>query len=88
MLSTRKQSVAALSHSRAEDGDGEQRLRREAYHSEGEFRRYLECGIPTHGFARARCGECKHDFLIAFSCRGRAVCPSCNAGCMAEQRRI
>jgi len=22
-----------------------------------EFRRYLECGILAHGFARARCGE-------------------------------
>jgi len=51
---------------------------------EGEFRRYLECGILAHGFARARCGECGHDFLIAFSCKGRAVCPSCNARRMAE----
>ena len=51
---------------------------------EGEFRRYLECGILAHGFARARCGECGRDFLIAFSCKGRAVCPSCNARRMAE----
>jgi hypothetical protein len=51
---------------------------------EGEFRRYLECGILAHGFARARCGECGHDFLIAFSCKGRGVCPSCNARRMAE----
>ena len=42
---------------------------------EREFRRYLACGILAHGFARARCG---HDFLIAFSCQGRGVCPSCN----------
>jgi hypothetical protein len=46
---------------------------------EREFRRYLECGILAHGFARARCGDCGHDFLIAFSCKGRGVCPSCNA---------
>ena len=46
---------------------------------EREFRRYLECGILAHGFARARCGQCGHDFLIAFSCKGRGVCPSCNA---------
>ena len=38
-------------------------------HVEREFRRYLECGILAHGFARARCGECGHDFLIAFSCK-------------------
>jgi hypothetical protein len=42
------------------------------------FRKYLACGIFAHGFARARCGDCGHDFLIAFSCKGRAVCPSCN----------
>jgi hypothetical protein len=47
-------------------------------HVERQFRRYLECGILAHGFARARCGQCGHDFLIAFSCKGRGVCPSCN----------
>lgn len=35
-------------------------------------------GILAHGFARARCDECGHDFLIAFSCKGRGICPSCN----------
>ncbi len=50
---------------------------------EREFRRYLECGILAHGFARARCGQCGHDFLIAFSCKGRGVCPSCNTQRMA-----
>jgi hypothetical protein len=47
------------------------------------FRRYLECGILADGFARARCGECGHDFLIAFSCKGRGGCPSCNTRRMA-----
>ena len=51
---------------------------------EREFRRYLECGIPAHGFARAHCGQCGHDFLIAFSCKGRGVCPSCNTRRMVE----
>lgn len=53
-------------------------------HVEGEFRRYLECGILAHGFARARCGQCRHDFLIAFSCKGRGVGPACNARRMVE----
>lgn len=35
-------------------------------HVEWEFRRYLECGILAHGFARARCAECGHDFLVAY----------------------
>ena len=53
-------------------------------HVEREFRRYLECGILAHGFARARCAECGHDFLIAWSCKGRGVCPACNARRMVE----
>lgn len=48
------------------------------------FAKYLECGIFAHGFARARCGDCGHDFLVAFSCKGRDVCPSCNTRRMAQ----
>jgi hypothetical protein len=48
------------------------------------FRRYLECGIFAHGFARARCDDCGHDYFVAFSCKGRGVCPSCNTGRMVE----
>jgi len=46
---------------------------------EREFERYLDCGILAHGFARVRCGGCKHEFLVAFSCKNRGVCPSCSA---------
>jgi hypothetical protein len=53
-------------------------------HVERTFRRYLECGILAHGFARAYCDECQHDFLIAYSCKCRGVCPSCNTRRMAE----
>ena len=48
-------------------------------HVEREFRRCLECAILAYGFAPARRGQCGHDFLIAFSCKGRGVCPSRNA---------
>jgi hypothetical protein len=51
---------------------------------ERAFRRYLECGILAYGFARARCPNCGQDFLVAFSCKGRGLCPSCNARRMAE----
>jgi len=54
------------------------------FYVERDFRKYLECGILAHGFARARCKECGHDFLIAFSCKGRGVCPACNTRRMAE----
>jgi hypothetical protein len=55
-----------------------------APHAERELRRFLECGILAYGFARAHCAECGHDFLVAFSCKGRAVCPSCGTRRMAE----
>lgn len=51
---------------------------------EDEFRSFLKCGILAHGFARAHCHGCGHDFLIAFSCKGRGICPSCNARHMAQ----
>ena len=44
----------------------------------------LECGIFAHGFARARCGDCGHDYFVAFSCKGRGVCPSCTTRRMVE----
>ena len=33
----------------------------------------------AHGFARVRCESCKDELLVAFSCKGRGVCPSCSA---------
>ncbi len=40
---------------------------------------YLDCGILYHGFARVRCGGCHAEYLVAFSCKGRGLCPSCAA---------
>lgn len=48
---------------------------------EARFHAYLPCGILAHGFARARGSG--HDFLVAFSCKGRGICPSRNSRCMA-----
>jgi hypothetical protein len=42
------------------------------------FDRYLSCGILAHGCARARCERCNHSILIAFSCKRRCLCPSCD----------
>ncbi|MEJ2542208.1 MAG: transposase, partial [Gemmatimonadota bacterium] len=38
----------------------------------------------AYGFARARCGDCHQERLVAFSCKGRGVCPSCTNRRMAE----
>jgi hypothetical protein len=51
---------------------------------EEDLRKYLQCGILAHGFARARCDDCGYDFLIAYSCKGRGVCGSCNTRRMVE----
>lgn len=51
---------------------------------ERDFRAYLRCGILAHGFARARCEECGLERLVPYSCKARAVCPSCNARRMCE----
>ena len=40
--------------------------------------RYLDCGILHNGFARVRCGDCGHEYLLAFSCKRRHFCPSCH----------
>ncbi len=48
------------------------------------FAKYLECGIFAHGFARARCDDCGHNYFVAFSCKGRGVCPSCTTRRMVE----
>jgi hypothetical protein len=43
--------------------------------------KFLDCGDLRHGFARIRCEnpDCRHEMLLAFSCRGRYFCPSCHA---------
>jgi hypothetical protein len=46
--------------------------------------RYLHCGVWDNGFARVRCRKCPEEFLVAFSCKGRGLCPSCGAKRAAE----
>jgi Transposase zinc-binding domain len=40
--------------------------------------RYLDCGDLHNGFARVRCKDCGHEYLLAFSCKRRHFCPSCH----------
>ena len=40
--------------------------------------KFLDCGDLAHGFARVRCDHCQHEYLLAFSCKGRWFCPSCH----------
>ena len=36
---------------------------------------FLACGVLDHGFARIRCDDCAHEYLLAFSCTCRDFCP-------------
>ncbi len=40
--------------------------------------KFLDCGDLVHGFARVRCKQCGHEYLLAFSCKGRWFCPACH----------
>ncbi len=41
-------------------------------------RKYLECGDLHEGFTRIKFPDCHHQFILAFSCKGRYFCPSCH----------
>ena len=50
-----------------------------------ELRRYLGCGDFGRGFVHLKCKKCEHELLVAFSCKRRALCPSCAGRRMAAQ---
>jgi len=52
---------------------------------EREFRQFITCGVWARGFARFRCDACHAERLAPFSCKARAVCPSCGGRRMAER---
>jgi ribosomal protein S27E len=45
---------------------------------------YLNCGQLARGFVRVRCGGCGQDQLVAFSCKQRGICASCDGKRMTE----
>lgn len=53
-------------------------------HVERELRNYLGCGLLERGFLRVRCADCGFERLVGYSCKGRAVCPSCRGRRMAD----
>lgn len=55
---------------------------------EREFDDFLRCGRLENGFLRVVCGDCKHEKLVAFSCKRRGFCPSCGARRMAESAAL
>lgn len=50
-----------------------------------ELKAFLKCGILTHGFARFECKSCRHNHVVALSCKARGFCPSCGGRRMTER---
>ena len=40
--------------------------------------KFLDCGNLDRGFVRVRCDHCRHEYLLAFSCKSRWFCPTCH----------
>ena len=55
---------------------------------EREFNEFLRCGRLEHGFLRVVCNDCKHEKLVAFSCKRRGFSPSCGGRRMAESAAL
>nr|WP_238526938.1 transposase zinc-binding domain-containing protein [Glaciecola nitratireducens] len=55
---------------------------------EREFDEFLRYGRLEYGFLRVVCGDCKHEKLVAFSCKRHGFCNSCGARRMAESAAL
>ncbi len=44
----------------------------------GTVESFLRCGDLASGFTRLQCPDCGHERLLAFTCKGRHLCPSCH----------
>lgn len=50
--------------------------------------KFAECGVARYGVVRFRCPECGQDMFVAFSCKRRGLCPSCDAKRSAVIRTV
>jgi hypothetical protein len=53
-------------------------------HVVSEFNRYFKCGILQHGFVWLKCNKCEDERIVAYSCKTRGLCFSCNARRMEQ----
>ena len=51
---------------------------------ETTMRDYLACGLFEYGFVTLRCSDCAASRTVAFSCKRRGVCSSCQGRRMSE----
>jgi ribosomal protein S27E len=75
---------AVARHFRTFEAMAEAQGKRLPRHVKEEFESFLRCGVLAHGFLRLKCSDCKHEKLLAFSCKKRGFCSSCGGRRMAE----
>jgi hypothetical protein len=46
-------------------------------HVEKALAAVIDCGVLSAGFCRVKCESCNYERLVAFSCKSRGICPSC-----------
>ena len=46
--------------------------------------KFRDCGLLARGFVRVLCRACGKEQLVAFSCKTRGICPSCDGKRMVE----
>lgn len=51
---------------------------------EDAFQEFLRCGVLGYGLCRFRCSACSCERLVALSCKGCGMCPSCGGKRMSE----
>ena len=52
---------------------------------ENAAKRYQQCGRLQFGFVHAKCARCKQAVAVAFSCKQRGLCSSCDGKRMTEE---
>jgi ribosomal protein S27E len=49
-----------------------------------EVEKFRDCGMLAKAFIRVLCRDCGKEQLVAFSCKTRGICPSCDGERMVE----
>ena len=54
------------------------------HYIKNEFTSFLNCGLYSLGFLKFHCSNCKHNFLLPFSCKKRGIYSSCGGRRMSQ----
>jgi hypothetical protein len=72
------ESVVVVGKGEGSEDGGRAGERVLAGYAEEALRGFLECGVARFGVVRYLCRECGESVFVAYSCKRRGVCPSCD----------